>query len=347
MRELEQVPMAIVGGIDVHRGQLTYDYLDTDSGEIRRGQIRPANRKGLRKWLSRLEGSGSAEFGVEACTGWRYVAEELCRVGCKVRLGEPAEVSAAKGPKKRPKTDEADARHLRELVQQGRVPESWIPPTEILEARQLIRLHRDLAEERGAWIQRVAATLFHQGVPAVGILSGRDQIADAELSPQGRRAVTVALRQIQRLDEELLVIGEAVSKASREQAACRALVENLHGVGWLLAYAIWAEMGDARRFSSSSDAVRYSGIDITVYASGDKRSKGQLSRQGSPLLRWALYEAAMAATHKGSPDHAYYAAVKARRQGDSDIALQSVARKVARRSYHILREQADPLSTAA
>ena len=60
--------MAIVGGIDVHRGQLTYDYLDTDSGEIRRGQVRPANRKGLRKWLSRLEGRGGPEFGVEACT---------------------------------------------------------------------------------------------------------------------------------------------------------------------------------------------------------------------------------------------------------------------------------------
>ena len=339
--------MAIVGGIDVHRGQLTYDYLDTDSGEIRRGQVRPANRKGLRKWLSRLEGRGSPEFGVEACTGWRYVVEELRRAGCRVHLGEPAEVSTAKGPKKRAKTDEADARHLRELVQQGRMPESWIPPTEILEARQLIRLYKDLAEERGAWIQRVAATLFHQGVPALGILTGRDQIADADLSLEGRRAVTVAQRQIHRLDEELEVIGAAVNKASREQPACRALVEKLHGVGWLLAYAVWAEMGDVRRFSSSSDAVRYSGIDITVYASADKRSKGHLSRQGPPLLRWALYEAAMAASRKGSPDHPYYEAVKARRQGDSDIALLSVARKIVRRSYHILRELADPMPTAA
>jgi hypothetical protein len=55
----------------------------------------------------------------------------------------------------------------------------------------------------------------------------------------------------------------------------------------------------------------------------------------------------MAASRKGSPDHAYYEAVKARRQGDSEIALQSVARKIARRSYHVLRELAEPMPTAA
>jgi transposase len=47
-------------------------------------------------------------------------------------------------------------------------------------------------------------------------------------------------------------------------------------------------MGDSRRFSSSADAVRHSGLDITVHSSDSKRAKGRLSRQGPGVLRWAL-----------------------------------------------------------
>jgi hypothetical protein len=42
--ELEEVPMPIVGGLDIHRKQITFDYLDTETGQVRRGQIAPAGR---------------------------------------------------------------------------------------------------------------------------------------------------------------------------------------------------------------------------------------------------------------------------------------------------------------
>jgi hypothetical protein len=32
--------MSIVGGLDIHRRQLTFDYLDTETGQVRRGQCR-------------------------------------------------------------------------------------------------------------------------------------------------------------------------------------------------------------------------------------------------------------------------------------------------------------------
>ena len=55
-------------------------------------------------------------------------------------LAEPAETSGLRGPKKRAKTDWADARHLRELLLIGRLPESWIPPGHILDLRARVRL---------------------------------------------------------------------------------------------------------------------------------------------------------------------------------------------------------------
>ena len=79
--------MSIVGGLDIHREQITFDYLDTVTGQLRRGQIAPADRAHLRAWLARFAGRDDAAFAVEGCTGWRYVAEELAAAGVTVRLG--------------------------------------------------------------------------------------------------------------------------------------------------------------------------------------------------------------------------------------------------------------------
>ena len=78
--------MAVAGGLDLHRGQLTFDYVDLGTGEARRGRICPADRESLRDWLGRFDGALGVEFAVEGCTGWRYVVEELQRAGITAHL---------------------------------------------------------------------------------------------------------------------------------------------------------------------------------------------------------------------------------------------------------------------
>jgi hypothetical protein len=73
--------MSIVGAFDVHRRQLTFDYLDTMTGEVRRGRVLPADREHLREWLGRFAGCDDVHFALEGCTGWRYVTEELVAAG--------------------------------------------------------------------------------------------------------------------------------------------------------------------------------------------------------------------------------------------------------------------------
>src|SRR5260370_29482057 len=81
-QEREEVPvMAIVGGFDIHRRQVTFDYLDTVTGQVRRGRISPACRETLRHWLERFAGRQDVTFAVEGCTGWQFVVEELQRAG--------------------------------------------------------------------------------------------------------------------------------------------------------------------------------------------------------------------------------------------------------------------------
>src|SRR4051812_22624280 len=86
------------------------------------------------RWLGFWAGSTAQLIAaVEAMTGWRFVVEELQRVGAEVHLAEPAETSARRGPERRAKTDRLDARLLRELLVERRLPEAWIPPAHILD----------------------------------------------------------------------------------------------------------------------------------------------------------------------------------------------------------------------
>lgn len=340
--------MAIVGGLDVHRRQLTFDYLDAATGEISRGRIAPADRGQLREWLGRFDGR-DAEFAFEGCTGWRYVAEELARAGVGAHLAEPADTAALRGPKRRAKTDRADARHLRELLSRDAIPESWIPPSHVLETRATVRLYKDLSDQRVAWTQRLHATLFHLGVPVIAAPlasdAGRVALAAAELTPATRQAVEVAVDQIEVANTVLAPLKLQLARLSRRQMGCRALQARHYGIGPLTSVAIWSEMGDTRRFSSSADAVRHAGLDITVWASDTHRAKGHLSRQGASVLRWALYEAAMAAAKTASPDHDDWCALRDR-LGAQRAAL-TIARKLARRCHHTLRAVGDDAWTEA
>ncbi len=212
--------MRIVGGLDVHRRQITFDNLDERSGQVRRGRIAPADRMLLRRWLTSTLGGEPAAFAVEACTGWRFVVEELRRAGIEAHLAEPADTAAARGPKRRAKTDRTDARLLRELLAAGRLPESWIPPEQVLEMRARLQLFKDLREEHTAWVQRIHAVLLHQGAPAIaGDLLGADNRRRLEtakdLSPAGQEAVAVALRMLDAIDAELRPLRKQIAAFAR------------------------------------------------------------------------------------------------------------------------------------
>jgi transposase len=339
--ELEEALMSIVCGFDVHRDQITFDLVDQLSGELRTGRVTPATRTGLRHWLLSLD-APRLRVALEATTGWRFVVDELERAGAQAMLAEPAETRALRGRKRRAKTDRADARHLRELLERDAVPESWIPPVHLQELRTLVRLRHSLAQQRRVWLQRIQAQLFHQGAPAAcGRLLGPDGAAtNAPLSPAGRELVETGERICTVLEREISQLDRQLAVWAGRHPACRAL-QRLYGVGPTIAATVYAEAGDVRRLSSSRKLVRLAGLDVTVRESADKRSPGRLSRQGAPILRWAAYEAALSACRRGSPDHADYRLLR-ERLGHGRATL-TIARKLLRRAHHILVDLGDDL----
>jgi transposase len=345
--------MPIVGGLDIHRKQITFDYLDTVTGEVKRGQIAPADRAHLRAWLARFAGHDDVAFAVEGCCGWRYVTGELTAAGIAAHLGEPADTAALRGRKRHAKTDKTDARHLRALLAEGRLPECWIPPAQILEYRALLETYHDLRRAHTAWVQRIHAVFFHQGAPPLGEgalrtepgLAGLRAAAAAHLSAAGQQQITTALAMLAATEAQLGPLRHQLRDAARHLVGAKVLAERLYGVGPVTGLALTCWLGGAGRFSSSRKAVRFTGLDITVWSSDRKGPPGRLSRQGPPVLRWAVYEAGKTHARSSAPDHGYYAAVADRK--NTKRAALSEARKIVRQACHILTELGDDALTTA
>src|SRR5918994_3415036 len=253
--------MSIVMGLDQHRAQITAEWIDVASGEISRARVRPADRVGVRRFLARFAGR-ELEVALEATTGWRFLVEELRAAGAAVHLAEPAETAARRGNKGRAKPDRADARHHRELLLTGRLPESWIPPDQILDLRARVRLRHTLVEQRSQWQQRIQAVLYHHGCPQRrGLIAGegRDWLDAQPLPEAARQQITVSLQLIDALELQIAPLDRQLRRHARRQTGCRALIEAHYGVGELCAVTILAELGDVGRFANSRDAVRFGG----------------------------------------------------------------------------------------
>jgi transposase len=147
------------------------------------------------------------------------------------------------------------------------------------------------------------------------------------------------------LEARLEVVRHELLDAARHLTGAKVLAARLYGVGPVSALALTCWLAGAGRFSSSRKAVRFAGLDITVYSSDSRRSPGRLSRQGPAVLRWAVFEAGKTHARASAPGHAYYAAVRDRKDGKR--AALSEARKILRQAVHILAELGDDALTTA
>ena len=268
------------------------------------------------------------------------MCEALRAAGAGVHLAETVETRARRGNKRRAKTDRTDARWLRTLLAEGRLPEAWIPPAHVREWRTRTRLRRTLVDERSAWLVCIQATLFHHGIGGVPDqllrARGRAFLSELELPDAARERIEVGVAMIDALDRQLAPLERDIRTLARRQPGCRELMRH-YGTGPVTATSIVSELGDVSRLSASRKAVRCAGLDVGVHRSDQYSRLGKLTRQGAPQLRWALYEAAQSACKPQSPDYADYHQLKARGLSHTR-ATMTIARKLARRCFHSLRE---------
>jgi transposase len=327
----------LYAAIDVHKQVLQAAVLEPVSGEMNDARF-PATREALRDWAMPLRGRVGA-VAIEATSGWRWVWRELVALGFDVRLAEPAQTRALRGRKRKAKNDRLDARWLALLLAKEMLPQSWIPPDDIQRLRDLTRLRQMLRHNRTRWAQRLHAVLAHEGWPCsrsqLLTSKGRRWLDGLQLDPHVRALVDAHLAIIDAVCEQMVVLERELRALARTDRRLIAL-QRIYGVGPIVACHLLAEIGEARRFRRADQVVRVAGLDPVVLDSAETKRRGRLSKQGSPHLRWALIQAAQHAARwpQASPDGEHYLALQARI--GSQRAAVSTARRIAKRSYHVL-----------
>jgi transposase len=327
----------LCGGIDIHTAVLRAVVFDPGWGELCECRFEPSRGR-LTDWAIEWRGRLAA-VAIEAMTGWGWVVRELEAHGFEVDLIDPGRASALRGRRCRAKTERLDARWLALLLARDLLSEceAWLPPAEIQRLRDRTRLRKALAGDRTGWAQRLHALLAHEGWPCSrGRLLTREGsrwVAALELDAHVRAQVDVIVAVISALEQQLELVESELRRYARADRRCQAL-ETIFGVGPILACHLLAEIGDVTRFQRPRQLVGASGLDPSVLESAESKRRGRLAKQGSRHLRWALVEAANHSHRSTSPDHELCSST-AKRCGRGRARL-TVARKIARRSYHVL-----------
>ena len=103
------------------------------------------------------------------------------------------------------------------------------------------------------------------------------------------------LHRLERLYRAVHVDAQAADREVRERAKAdpiAARLDDLVGVGPVMALTVRAEIGDVARFRSGPALASYAGLVPRVDSSAGRVYHGRITRQGSPWLRWALVQAA-------------------------------------------------------
>jgi transposase len=236
------------------------------------------------------------------------------------------------------KNDERDATELANRLRRGDLPESWIAPPELRELRELVRYRAKLTAFRTSAKAQIHAVMAKEGIlPTLDDMFGPGgQKLLNEMGFTGAYLNRVeSLRDLLELFErELVMVERELAIALKDHEGYWAIQE-IKGVGRIIAAIFVAEIGDVTRFPSPRHLCSWAGITPSHKESDTKVHRGHITRQGSMIVRWAAVEA-VARYHGGAPIDPTFQRV-AKRRG-RNIAKVAAARKLLCLVYYGLRD---------
>jgi transposase len=276
-------------GMDLHRRRSVLVRMTPDGRRLGTSRITNSAAE-LRKEIAKA--GTCPQVVLEATYGWYWAADALAAAGARVHLAHPLGVKAF--TYRRVKNDEKDAADLADLLRMGRLPEAWIAPAEIRELRELTRYRIKLVQRLSGFKEQVHAVLAKLGIAVTcsdlfGVWG--NAWLDSLALPQPYAGKVASLRRLAgELDTEITILNAVIADLLEHHDGYHA-IQALPGIGPVLAAVIVAEIGDIRRFSRPGRLSSWAGLTPRHRESDLKVTRGHITKQGSPVLRWALVEA--------------------------------------------------------
>lgn len=319
-------------GIDLHRRTSTIYRMNAE-GEVL-GCVRiPSQPLELAEAMA--EAGEAPEVVLESAYGWYWAADLLEELGARVHLAHPL---GNNWGNRRVKNDERDARDLAAMLRLGRLAEGWIAPPEIRELRELVRYRHRLLSQRSSCKAQVHGVMAKNGIlPALGDLWGPGGAAqlDALELPRAYATRLDSLRDlIAFLDNELDIFDRYIHHQLKDDPGYNA-IQKIDGIGKIIGAIFVAEIGDVTRFPSPKQLCSWAGLTPKHRESDAKVRRGPITKQGSPLVRWAAIEAI--SKYRGGPKLKSDYARLAERRGRFKARI-AVARKLLTLVYYGLRD---------
>jgi transposase len=243
----------------------------------------------------------------------------------------------------RVKTDKVDTLALAKLLAANLIPEVWVPPLEVREARGLLAHRRRLVKTHTMAANRLQSVLQRHNLPGPTgepfSATNRAWWAALKLSPIETLRVRQDLATLDHLDQQIAELEVEINRLSTSTPWAEQVpyVMQLSGFSVLLTMTILTAIGDIKRFPHAKPLVGYAGLGASVHSSGETHKTGHITKTGRRELRWALVEAAWSAVRY----HPYWKAEferLARRMPDNQ-AIVAIARKLLVAIWHVLTEQ--------
>ncbi|MFQ5616933.1 MAG: IS110 family transposase [Anaerolineales bacterium] len=328
--------MKLYGGIDLHSNNLVLVLMD-ESGKV-------WYRKRMANDLERLKGilepnRGSIEgLVVESTYNWYWLVDGLQEAGFRVHLANPAAIVQYSGLKYT--DDDSDARWLAELLRLNILQEGYIYPKAERAVRDLLRKRGQLVREKTRQVlsvQNLVARNLGVSLSANEVKRLKPEMVDERMSDKHLAlAVKSSLSVIDCLEAQIQCLEEAAVARVKLCPEFRVL-QTVSGIGKILALTIMLEAGDIRRFPKVGNFASYCRCVGSEKLSNGKRKGRGNTRNGNKYLSWAFIEAANFAIRYDARIKRYYQRKRARTH--QIVALKTVAHKLARACYYLLRDQ--------
>lgn len=320
-------------GIDLHRRRSVVVILEEDGTKVSSRRI---DNSPMALAAAVAEAGPCPEVVLEATWGWYWAADVLSEAGAGVHLAHPLGVKGFEN--RRVKNDDKDATLLADLLRMGSLPESWIAPRPLREQRELVRYRHKLSQLRTGLKSQVHSVLGKEGVvPSLTTLWGPRGARFLDETPLGEAygyRIDSLRALIGRYEREITELDGRIHLELRADAGYRA-IQQLSGVGRVFAGVFVAEIGDVSRFPNPKRLCSWVGLTPRHRESDDKVFRGSITKQGSPLVRWAAVEA-VSRWRGGAPIRDSYQRIAERR--GANIARVAAARKLITLVYYGMRD---------